>query len=461
MGAAPAAGGAGEPAVRAGPAAARGGEAACGRTGEAAGGAGGSGGSRRRRDRHHRSPMEAQPIPLAGSDAERRAHLRLAARLRDGGREVAVETCWVHPRGQLAHALHAGLGVVASVVAVGAPAVGLGLALAALLSLLLDLSGRIFLLRRLTPERATENVVAVDPRRAVAAPPDPAARTAAGGEADSGGAAGGGAAGGGAAGGGAAGGGAAAALRLVLTAHCDAPRGGLLRRLPGRRGGGRPAGWPPPFAWAALALLAVAGCTAARLAGVDADTAIGVVQLVPTLVLLGAVGLLVDAALADPLPAEPLAAEAVVAAARALDAAPPRMVAVDVVIAGAGEAQALGFLAWLRRRRPARDGTVVVELTAADGPPRWWSDDAALLPLRYHPRLVALAAAASDQERALGAGPARGGRTLGAALRARQRRLPAIRLSAGDRPAAVALLLALAETLDDDLQRRAGAGSGR
>lgn len=412
---------------------------------------------------HHRSPMEDQPIPLPGSDAERRAHLAVARRLRDGGRRVALETHWVRPRWELAHALHAGLGVAASVVAVGEPAVGLGLALLALLSLLLDLSGRAFLLRRLTPERATENVVAPDARGA--APP----------------------------------------FRLLLVAHLDAPRGGLRHRL-----GRLPTG--PPYLWLTLALLAVAGCAAARLAGDDGETLIGIVQLLPTLVLLVAVGLLVDSALAGPqsvagadaagarsrseassapsgsaganaqtgapiapagsavaaarsdqpsapsgpagapIPPPGPAVAAVMSVARSLDAAPLPRVAVDVVIAGAGEGQAVGFLAHLRRHRrrykAARDATAVVELTVADGPPRWWTGDAALLPLAYHPSLLTTAAAAADEERTLNAGPARRGRVIGAALRARQRRLPALRISAPDEASAVALLLAFAELLD-------------
>ncbi|MBB4664095.1 hypothetical protein [Conexibacter arvalis] len=465
--------------------------------------------------------MEDEPIPLPGSDAERRAHLRLAERLRDGGRAVAVETCWVRPRWELAHALHAGLGAAASVVAVGAPAVGLGLALFALLSLLLDLSGRLFLLRRLTPERATQTVVAPDPRgpgapgSAVASPSAaaldaPAAGTAPGSAVASPSAA---RAALDAPAAGTAPGAAADArssrVRLLLTAHVDAPRGGLRHRLARLRVG-------PPFLWVAVALLAVAACAAARLAGDGGETAVGLVQLAPTLVLLAAVGLLVDSALATPLPPDRRPADALIAAVGALDAAPPRNVAVDVVIAGAGEGQAVGFLAHLRRRlahagadapaptsrralarlggragtgagaddrapsggralarlggragagarrvraaragerRAEREAIAVVELTATDGPPRWLMSDAALLPLAYHPRLVSLAAAAANEERALGPGPARGGRVVGAALRARQRRLPAIRLAAPDETSAVALLLTFVELLDAQLER--------
>lgn len=348
--------------------------------------------------------LDAIPDRVPGSDAERRAALLLAQRLRDGGREVSVQTHWVRPRWELAHALHAGLGVAASVVAVGAPAVGLALALVALLSLLLDLGGRAFLLRRLTPERATQNVVAA-------------------GEGDG-----------------------ADPLRVILTAHCDAPRGGLVRRL--ARAGGGPL--PGPFLWVALALAAIAACAGVRLAGGD-GAALGAIQLVPTLVLLGALGLLVDAALAAPAAADSGAAAVVLAAARVLDAVPPRGLAVDVVLAGAGESQALGFLAQLRRTRPPRERTVVVEVTASSGDPvpTWWTSDGPLLPLRYHPRLVELAGVAAAEERHLGARPRRG-RQIGAALRARQRRLPAIRLAAPEPSAALALTLALVEALADE-----------
>lgn len=357
--------------------------------------------------------LAAFPDRVPGSDAERRAALWLAERLREDGRPAAVETHWVRPRWELAHALHAALGVAASLVAIDAPAVGLGLALVALLSLLLDVSGRAFLLRRLTPERATQNVVA---------PALPAS------------------------GGGGAG---AVPLRLILTAHCDAPRGGLLRRLggAGRAGGAR---LPGLLAWVALALVAVAACAGVRLADAgEAGAALGAVQLVPTLVLLIVFGLLVDAALAGPSPADPAPPAIVLAAARVLAAAPPRRLAVEVVIGGAGEGQALGFLAYLRRRRPAPEQNVVIEVTSGGATPAWWTSDGPLLPLRYHPRLVALAAAAAQEERGLGA-VGRRGRGLGAALRARQRRIPAIRVGAADPTAALALTLALVEALDDD-----------
>ncbi|MDW5598880.1 hypothetical protein VSS74_31265, partial [Conexibacter stalactiti] len=381
----------------------------------------------------------AGPPAVAGSDAERRAALGFAARLHEAGRAVEVESCWLRPRGELAHALHAGVGVAASLLAVSSPPAGLALALLALLSLLLDLSGRLFLLRRLTPERATQNVVAAAPGDGAAdadrgaGDANRGADDAVRGSADAN-----------------RGAGDAVPLHVILTASLDVPRGGLLRRLArGRRDGEAWRVLPGPFAWVALALLAVALCAGARLAGAE-GTALGAVQLVPTLVLLVALGLLVDAALARPLATNPIAPEVVLAAARALDAAPPRRLAVTVLLAGAGSAQALGFREHLRRRRlpPAR--TVVIEVARGDAAPAptWWTRDGVLLPLRYHPQLVALAGAAAAEEQQLGA-RGRRGRALGAALRARQRRIPAIRLSGPDVAGTLALLLTLVELLDE------------
>ncbi|MDO8188006.1 hypothetical protein Q5424_14840 [Conexibacter sp. JD483] len=368
-------------------------DAAAERAGAAGGGAGATGGER-----------EAQAL-LAGSDAERRAMAAWAARVGDAARAQAVEAIWLRPRSELVLALHAGLGVLASMLAIAAPPVALGLAAVTLLSLLLDLAGLPLSLRRLTPERASQNMLA-----RIAEPP-------------------------------------ADGVTLILTAHLDRPRGGLLARL-GRRPAAR---WlPGPLVWIVLALLAIAACAAIRLADGDGSGGLlGIVQLVPTLVLMAALGLAIDAALARPAPASADAgpAEALLAAGRALASTPPAGIGVDLVLAGAGTSGGLGFRRHLRRRRPRRDRVAIVELT--DGPaPAWLLSDGPLLPLRYHPQLVALAAQAAAEEPQLAAGPARG-RALGGALRARQRRLPAIRLAAPTPDALAALALALAELLDE------------
>ena len=94
-----------------------------------------------------------------GSDAERRVAVWLADQLRASGRGATLEPAWVRPEWALAHVLHTTAGVAGSVVSVWEPAVGLGILVATLLSLAGDLMSRWYWLRRLTPRRATQNVV--------------------------------------------------------------------------------------------------------------------------------------------------------------------------------------------------------------------------------------------------------------------------------------------------------------
>jgi hypothetical protein len=96
---------------------------------------------------------------VAGTDAERRAAEHLAGRLRDLGREAEVEPISVHPSWALTHLLHALLAVVGSVLSVPAPALGVGLLAFAALSTLGDLTGTLYLVRRITGRRASQNVV--------------------------------------------------------------------------------------------------------------------------------------------------------------------------------------------------------------------------------------------------------------------------------------------------------------
>lgn len=83
----------------------------------------------------------------------------LARRLRAIGREGEVEPVVVRPRFALTHALHALVAVVGSVVSVSSPPVGAALVLVAAISAYGDLTGRLFLFRRLTAKRASQNVV--------------------------------------------------------------------------------------------------------------------------------------------------------------------------------------------------------------------------------------------------------------------------------------------------------------
>lgn len=301
----------------------------------------------------------------AGSDAERRAALLLAEALRATSRRrrrtTQVDTIWVRPHHAPVHALCSALAVVGSALSVAHPAVGLGLVVAGLLLLAEDLAGPVRPLRRLTRERATQNVVSREARQAP--------------------------------------------VRLVVTAAIDAPSPGVLgrgrlaraqarlrRRLRGRL--------PGPYGLLLAALVALAGCTLARVLG-GSGTALGAIQLAPTVLVLLGVAAALDRAGSTPAPAAANADASAVAVAvalvGALDAAPPRHLAVDCVLAGAGGAQALGFRHWLREER--RDGRraeeiAVLQIAACGaGRPVFYARDGLVVPLRFHPRLRALAAA--------------------------------------------------------------------
>ena len=72
------------------------------------------------------------------TDAERRARGWLHDELRDAGHEAWVETHWVRPQWALSMALHATIGVVASLVAITAPLPGLVAAAVAAVSMALE-----------------------------------------------------------------------------------------------------------------------------------------------------------------------------------------------------------------------------------------------------------------------------------------------------------------------------------
>ncbi len=94
----------------------------------------------------------------AGSDAERRAAGRVEERLGEMGREVEVESIDIYPRWAVVHLIHAFVAVIGSLISVAIPAVGFGLVLLATLSAFGDASGLFRPLRRLTGRRASQNV---------------------------------------------------------------------------------------------------------------------------------------------------------------------------------------------------------------------------------------------------------------------------------------------------------------
>ncbi len=321
-----------------------------------------------------------------GTDAERRAARLLAARLEALGREPDTETAWVRPQWALAHALALALAVAGSLLADAAPWPGLALVLAATLALGLDLAGRPSPLRWATQRRATQNVVA---------PPPPSAPRP---------------------------------VTLVVTASYDAGRTGLAGRRWARAAAGR---LPRPYllVLGALALLAV--LVAVRALDDTPPGWLGIAQVVPTAVAAAGAAVLVDIALSPIGPAandNATGAAAVLALAAALDRSPPEHLAVEVVLAGAGEGPALGMRAYVaaRRRSVAPESVAVLNLAACGrGELRWWTSDGPLLPLPFHPALVAACERAATAQPALGAAPLRGRGTSGARP-ARVARWPAI-----------------------------------
>jgi hypothetical protein len=339
--------------------------------------------------------VAAGPRP-ACSNGERLAARQATRELRALGRRGArTQTEWVRPAGTLVAAAIAAAGVAASVLAVDHPQIALALAGAALLLLMGELSGRAPVLTRLTYARATQNVVSAGGR------PD-------------------------------------APVRLVVTAALDTPRAGLLdgdgvlpratarlrRRLRGHL--------PGRYGVLIAALVAVGACAGARAAGVEGRW-LGGLQLAPTLALLGLAGLLTDAGTARAgrpgAGANASAAAVALALVAALDRRPPRALAVDLVLAGAGEAGALGMRRWVREQRRAgvrgQDVAVLHIGPCAHGTPVWWTREGRVLALRYHPQLTAAAARVAAGEAHLRARPHQTRGTSGARV-ARAAGWPAI-----------------------------------
>ena len=256
------------------------------------------------------------------SDAERRAAEWLRAELGRRGHDAWVEPLWIRPQWPLALVLHCALAGAASVVAVGTPAVGLGLAVAALLSLLIEASGRTSPLRWLFRRRATQ-VVLTEPED-----PD--------------------------------------AVQLILCAGYDAPRRGLVFRDGLRRLAARGRG-PGPLGWLIVATLVIAAAAGARLAGID-EPWLGAVQFVPTVALLLAFAAAADIGLSDVSPgaSDPLSGAAVALALHdELAARPPEELSVSLLLYGASEGIPPGAVrAHLKREDLATEDVVVLELGA-------------------------------------------------------------------------------------------------
>jgi hypothetical protein len=332
----------------------------------------------------------------AGTDAERRAASWLKGELDAGGREVTIEPFWCHPSWAFAHAWHVALGLVGSLLAVGSPRLGGVLILLSLLSVIADALFGASPGRRLTPERASQNVIA-------AAPESDTERR----------------------------------VCLVVTANYDAVRTGVAYWRPLRDAAARFRGLTPGWlGWLVIALVWLEAVAIARVT-VPKGMAIGAAQLVPTVGLVLALALLLELASSQfgPSAGDNASGVAVaIALARALDAAPPRHAAAEIVLAGAGDGSGIGLRRYLRARKGAltHGNTVVLGIAAcAGGSPRWWVSDGPFLPLPYFAKLRELCAALAREEPGLGARPHRG-RGSSPAFAARLARLPAITIGCLD-----------------------------
>jgi hypothetical protein len=245
----------------------------------------------------------------AGSAGERRAAEHLADELRALGRAVQVEAIRVRPAYHLTHALHAGLAVAGSVVSVHARVLGTTILLLTAVSMYGDLSGRFYLVRFLMPRRRSQNVTSAGSR-----PEAPA--------------------------------------RVVLTAHYDAARTGLLfarrSRPPGRlmRQLRRLAGPLDVVFWSVIVALLL---SVLRLF-VD-GALLTAAQFATAVVLLTGVMLLVDVAISDVVPGASDNASGVAAAlevARRLNSSAPEHLDDWIVLTGSKEGLMLGMREWMR-----------------------------------------------------------------------------------------------------------------
>jgi Peptidase family M28 len=337
----------------------------------------------------------------AGTDAERRAARRLADELAGMRRQVAVETFWCRPNWALAHSWHVVLVLAGSLVSVGSPRVGIALLTVALVSTIADAFTGVSLGRRLTPERASQNVVASRE------PADASTMT-----------------------------------RLIVTANYDSGRMGLVYRDGLRAAAARLRAAAGPLAlgwqgWLCVAIIWLLVVAALR-AGGAGGTGISLAQLPPSVGIVVALALLLELSRSTygPGAGDNASGTAVaISLVRALDAAPPRHLAVELLLQGGGDAHAIGLRHYLRaRRHELRPESAIVLGVAASGAgtPHWWISDGPLVPLRYSSELSRLCADTAGRETHLNAEPHRG-RGGAPAFPARQGRFPSTTIGCLDR----------------------------
>lgn len=277
----------------------------------------------------------------AGSEAERRTARLIEQELAALHREAEVEPIRVRPNFALTHLIHAVAGIVASVLSVYMPTIGLLVAAAATVSAVGDLTGSFHLVRSLTPLRASQNVVSDE-------------------DGDKPG-------------------------LIVLVAHYDAPLTGMLsnRRL---------CRWPRALIGS---LGVITFCALGRLIGVDA-TWFTVIQFIPTVVLIALTPVFADTAISETAKGEADNAAGVAAALRLAESHSGRLAHFDLMLlfTGASAQFALGMREWLKAHRKQLDpeATAVIVLdNIGSGEAVYAVREGAVFSSKMHPTLIELA----------------------------------------------------------------------
>ena len=288
-------------------------------------------------------PTVPEPAGPVCSDAERRGAVAVHDHLRALGHEPFVETLWVRPQDAWVRGLHALLAVVASLLAVSEPIAGAAIAGAVVLSLLVEIAGRTSPLRALFFRRATQ-VVLTEPED-----PD--------------------------------------AVALWIVARTDRPRRGTIAHRLRHALATRLV--PGPLAWIALLVGVIGAAAGARIGGVE-GVPLGLIQFIPTTILLLVAAAALDTAggaLEDP----DFSLAAAIELHRELTLQPPAHLSPSLRLGGPH-----AIRRHLRAEKPPADAVVVLELV----------HDAATTLTTKHPQLVA-AARANDVALVRAPGPSR------------------------------------------------------
>jgi peptidase M28-like protein len=295
-----------------------------------------------------------------GSEDERQAAEYVAGEVRRLGRKATLEPVSVRPSYALTYAIHAALAVVGNVVAVYSPPLGVLILLLASLSMFGDLTARFHLLRRLMARRWSRNVTSAGTNPAASA-------------------------------------------TVVLTAHYDSARSGLIfahRRRPLRllRRLRSLAGPIDLVFWTMIAALAMAVVRLLAGFGADEATALTIAQFVATVVLMVAFTLFIDVALSEPVPGandNASGVAAVLEVGRRLDTDPPANLNIWLVFPGAKEGIMLGMREWMRAHHdeldPRRTFFVNVD-NVGTGRPRVVGAEGYVIIYQHDARLIQLAA---------------------------------------------------------------------